>query len=664
VNLYSFSGQKILLLWVTKVTAQDINLKITGMNNLLNRVYTSFLFVVTLITYSHSSIAGFLEMPEITEMPEFERKSMLKDLDIPSVRDRDPDPEAGPRLNVEKFKLQGIVEYPELGITKADIEKLIEGIRFDLMQEYKVEESGFTKKELEEVSDLLVEIEEETMERHVSDLEVQKLVWLIREQRSSRGITLGQIETVADRITRFYRERGFILAKAYIPQQEVRDGIVTLTLLLGTLGEVDVLDNTHYSSDIIAAPFDDMLTKPVTSSAVEENLYLINDFPGLTVTGFFQPGSQVGDTRLNINVKGEDTYHANLRVDNHGSDQTGKNRLYGETLFYNPLGIADELHLAAMLTVSPDNSTYYQFRYASSYLHPRLKLSIGASNNDFVLGPGNSEVINSLGIFGETIQSDITATYSIKRSRTASYYADLVYDNIESQVRFGEIDPNDPRQDDIVNNLSVNFRYDVLDEENKILHQGDVKLVSGTFEEGFEEGQDEDYNLLNANYSLLTFWKIPFFEADSRIIYRASLQYASSNLSSINQYALAGPTRVRAYPVNQFSADNAVYTGLDWIFNAPGFFDLDIGDSNLKNMLQPFLFVDASWGQVIAQFEEDPDTTGELYDAGFGFQFSYMNNISGNLQFAFPLKEKFSSPEIEVTEDSVKLVFDFQYSFN
>ena len=77
-----------------------------------------------------TSLAGFLEMPEITEMPDFERKSMLKDLDIPSVRDRDPDPESGPRLNVEKFKLQGIVEYPELGITKADIDKLIDGIRF------------------------------------------------------------------------------------------------------------------------------------------------------------------------------------------------------------------------------------------------------------------------------------------------------------------------------------------------------------------------------------------------------------------------------------------------------------------------------------------------------------------------------------------------------
>ena len=469
-----------------------------------------------------STWAGFLEMPEITEMPEFERKSLLKDLDIPGVRDRDPDPESGPRLNIVKFRLEGIVEYPELGITKNDIEKLIDEIRFDLMEEYKVEESGFTQSELEDVSKLLVEIEEETLDRHVTDLEVQKLIWLVREQRSNRGVTLGQIETVADRITQFYRQRGFILAKAYIPRQEVRDGIVTLTLLLGTLGEIEVIGNARYSGENLSSTFDDMFSLPVTSSAVEENLYLINDFPGMTATGFFQPGAQVGDTKLNINVESEKSYEANVRLDNHGSKQTGEYRLYGEIFWHNPAGNADQLQLATLVTVNPDNTDFYQLRYSTRLFSPRFNVSYGASNNSFVLGPGNSETINNLGIFGETIQSDITATYSMKRSRTASYFIDLVYDKIESQTRLGGVGGgNNTSLDDIVNNTSLKFRYDVLDESDKILHQGDVSLVSGDFEVGAELGQDEKYDILKLNYSLLTFIKVPFFDAGSRVIYRA-----------------------------------------------------------------------------------------------------------------------------------------------
>ncbi len=630
----------------------------------LNKVYSQLLIISFGVLASFSLSADFFSMPEITEMPKMERKSLLKDLDIPSVRDRDPDPQSGPRLNVERFKIEGIVEFPELGITKTDINKLIEGIRFDLMQEYEVQESGFTKKELTEVSKLLVEIEEETQDRHVSELEVQRLIWLVREQRSKRGVTLGQIETVADRITKFYRERGFILAKAYIPQQQVRDGIVTLTVLLGTLGEIDVQNNKAYESKIIAAAFDNLLTLPVTDKSVEESLYLINDFPGVTATGFFQPGAQVGDTKLSILVKEERAYDANIRLDNHGSDLTGKYRVYAEGLWHNPIGNADQMKLAVLKTVDPSNSTYYQFRYSSRVFSPRFDLGFGLSTNDFVLGKGSNEAINYLGVFGETNQSDITATYRFKRSRTASYYGDIIYNDIGSKIRmdaWGQA--NDDRYDDTVSNLSLVFRFDVLNEETKVLHQGDFSLISGSFDKGAAEGQDKNYYILGGNYSLLTFWQVPLLDLDTRLIYRGSAQYASSSLSSINQFSLAGPTRTRGYQSNQFSADNAIYLGIDWIFNAPEFMDIDIGDSNWRKILSPYLFMDISWGEVISIDDVTGNSNGQLMDVGFGLQYSYRQQITGNLQFAFPVNESFSDDAITVPDDNVRVVFDFQYSF-
>ena len=629
-----------------------------------NKVTPCFYTLVIAIWLPAVTWAGFLEMPEITEMPDLERKSLLKDLDVPSVRDRDPDPESGPRLNVVKFKLQGIVEYPERGITKKDIDKLIEGIRFELMQEYDVENSGFTKTELEEVSKLLVEIEDETLDRHVSELEVQKLVWLIREQRSNRGITLGTIETVADRITQFYRERGFILAKAYIPRQEVRDGVVTLTLLLGTLGEVEVSNSTLYDGDYLAAAFDDMLTQPVTSAAVEENLYLINDYPGVLATGFFQPGAQVGDTRLNLDVRWEREYELNVRLDNHGTEQAGEYRLYTEGIWNNPLGNADQLQIAALLTARPNNTVYGLLRYTSKILNPRLNVAIGASSNDFVLGPGNSESINNLKLEGKTQQADISFKYQFKRSRAQNYFGVLVFERIKSIIRLGALPgTGDIGLDDTIRNLSFIFNYDVLAEESKILHQGDVKLTAGEFIKGAEIGQDEQYNILNANYSLLTFWDLPYFEANTRLIYRASLQYASSPLSSISQFFLAGPTRARGYPINQFSADNALYLGIDWVFDAPDFFDINIGRSNLRNIASPFLFADTSWGEVLSLVDGVENSTGHLVDVGVGVQFAYLRSIRGNFQLAFPVNENFSSDDIDTPDENIKLVFDIQYSF-
>src|SRR5690606_392139 len=299
--------------------------------------------MMSLALVPSAATAGFLEMPDTTEVPQFERESLLLDMDIPPVRERDPDPQAGPRLNVKEFRVQGIIEYPELGITREKIIEQVEAIRFDMMAENKLLESGYTLDELGEVSDLIAEIEKSTEGQHVGPLEVQRLVFLIREQRRQRGITLGMIETVANTITRYYRERGFILAKAYIPEQHVRDGVVNLTLLLGELGEVEVHNNDDYSDWMIKRAFSGDLAEPVLSSRIEEKLFLISDLPGLSAQGFFGPGSQVGDTKLNVNVLSGRWYEATIRSDNHGSARTGEYRVYLGGIWNNPTGTGDQL---------------------------------------------------------------------------------------------------------------------------------------------------------------------------------------------------------------------------------------------------------------------------------------------------------------------------------
>ena len=40
--------------------------------------------------------------------------------------------------------------------------------------------------------------------------------------------TLSMLEFIGDEVTRYYRERGLILAKVYIPKQQVRDGVVAI----------------------------------------------------------------------------------------------------------------------------------------------------------------------------------------------------------------------------------------------------------------------------------------------------------------------------------------------------------------------------------------------------------------------------------------------------
>lgn len=622
------------------------------------------LLVVGFVNVS-SVFAGMIEMPEIVEAPEMETKTMVRDIDIPSVSRRSVDPLSGPRLAVSEFRIQGLIEYPELGITKQALAEMVEEIRADLMDEGEHLPSGYTVEELSELSDLLVDIEDETQERHVTTTDVQRLVWLVRDQRSKRGILLSQIESVADRITQFYRERGFILAKAYIPKQKVRDGVVNLTLLIGVLGEVEVHNNELYSDEQIFSVFEDMYTKPVTSSRVEENLYLINDFPGVVVDGYFEQGYQVGDTRLNINVKNEDRFNYNVRLDNHGTDQTGLYRLYADMQANNIVGKADSLKLSLLHATQPSNTEYWRMNYQMSLFSPRFKVGYGVSKNQFVVNQSSADGQENL--HGVVNVRDIEGIYFLKRSRVKNYSLRLTQSDIVSDLQFGETDPG-RKFDDELSNRSLQFDYDILQASSKILHQGNVKLTQGKFVFGVDDGQDESFLILGADYTALKFWQIPFFDAESRVIFRASAQYSGINLSSIVRFSVAGPSRVRGFQPNYYSADDAIYTGVDWVFNSPDILDVDVAGVNLQEFIKPVLFMDYGWGrqnalEISSSSASEPDVTGLLGDVGVGIQFSHGIQFRGNLQVAFPVVKKFSDSSVVPEEESMRVIFDLQYGF-
>lgn len=623
----------------------------------IKRMRYGFCFLFLIVACANNLWAqGFLEMPDTSEVPEYERESMLLDLDVPAVRDRDPDPDAGPRLNVREFRLQGLVEFPELNITREELIKRVEAIRFDLMQEGEKTDSGYTLDELGEISDLMADIEHQAKDQHVGPLEVQKLVFLIRDQRRRRGVTLGMIETVADTITRYYRERGFILAKAYIPKQKVRDGIVTLTLLLGELGEVAVENKKRVREKLITRVFSKDLNKPVTSWNIEESLYLINDIPGLSAQGFFSPGSQVGDTKLNVNVLDEKWFSTNIKLDNYGSENTSENRIYADFYLHNPLGIGDQLYLAILNSYDPDSSTYGAFRYSSFLFNPRFRASVGFSTNDFSSRTVRGAIATQF--TGESEVSDLSLTYTFKRSRVKNFSTEIKYMDIASELDTGATSTSDE-----VKKLSVGFNFDLLNQKRRHLYVGSISLAyADTFQVGAfgvsGDGSDTDVMLMY-DVSMLSFPKIPFTKNETRLLLKSSGQYAGKDLSNLNQISLTGPTRTRGFVVNGLQTDDGIYLGVDWIFNLPKFGGFKIFGEPLNRIFNPYIYADAAYG-ILHPLDNGNKINGQLSNVGIGLKFKH-SNFGGSLSAASVITDEVSDLQEETPRKGV--YFDIQYSF-
>lgn len=607
------------------------------------------------------SRAAFLDMPSIIDRPSLGADSPLQPVEIPEVKKRPSDQESGPHVLVYEIKLQGVKEYPKYGITKQAINELIENSRRKLMKADKLLESGFTTDEVGEIGNLLAQISENKRVDEISEEDVQQLVALVRDQINRRGLTLVQIETIAEQITMFYRERGFFLAKAYVPSQEVRDGVVGLVILEGDLGEIKVAGNKRYRDGIIEREFKSRLGKAVTFNETEERLYLINDYPGLEVNGYFKPGKQIGDTQLNINVKNEKRFSLSARLDNHGSDLTGKYRIYGEVLWHNPTGMADELMLGGLQSISPENSTYGVLRYKIPVFGSRNRFSIGATTNQFVLDQSALAELGNADVTGETAITDVAFEHHFQRGRKSNLSANLGYAKKESTLVLGN--NAGTLGDDSLSVYSVGVQYDGLLEGLRLLNQVSATLSEGKLDKIGNLNPDDSFLKFSTNYSSLMFVPIPFTQARTRLILRGNGQYSGQVLPSLEQFSLAGAGAVRGYPINVFSADSAAYGGVDWVFNLPGALDFTLGTGMpLNQMLNPTLFWDASFGQQ-NPLPSSSASRVTLFGWGAGLEFNHKSGVSGHLQAARGISAKFTDSELIPPEDETRFLFDVQYKF-
>jgi hemolysin activation/secretion protein len=585
---------------------------------------------------------------------------VIQNKNIPPVKNRNPDPSKGPRIPVKEFKVQGVKSYPDLSINKDDINKIIEEKRYDMMDEKFLQESGYTIKELLELAQVLSDIDKQNDGDYVELPDVQKLIWLLKEQKNNRGLTIGEIEEISESITTYYRQRGFFLAKAFVPAQDVNDGVVGLTILEGVLGQVKVAGNSIYQSDYISGLFDDVVNKAVVYENIEQKLYLLNDFPGLKLSGYFKPGSQIGDTQLNLNIISESNSSSFLRIDNYGSEYTGTNRLYYQFQWNNPAGYADRMTIGVMQTSEPDNTTYGSLSYRAPVGNEKNYLSISHSNNQYAIDSTSSSGLTGYGLNGVTTVSRLSYEHVIKRTRKNSTSFKLNYQESNSEdtspesLSFAHIFRSDATQ--------LSYQYDLLSEEQRHLNNGVVTLSTGDFYIESAGAREGTFDKINIAHHFLKFSNIPFTTIPVRWIVKTAFQYSDKSLPPTEQTAVAGPDAVRAYPVTQYSADSSIYLGLELHTNYPKFLDFNIGHELMfSRVASPFIFIDGSFG-IQRSLSQADDETAELSGWGVGLEVKYKDKYTGHIQIAYPEKSNISNAGIAVDSAEV-IIVDFQYNF-
>jgi hemolysin activation/secretion protein len=578
-------------------------------------------------------------------------------LEVPPVYKRPLGVDAGPRLHVKKFIVTGVKERPKLGITQEIVDTGVERLRLEMQQINAMNEYGLTQKDLDAMGKSLKKSlyadDEEALEEHAAFL--QKLR---KDKKFREEMSIGQLQEVANQVTDLYRNSGFVIAQAYVPEQTVEDGVVTIHVHEGTLGKTIVTNNKFYSTEIIKRIFKDLEGKSVTKHSLEDALLSLSDYPGLVAYGVLQPGENTGETDLVIKVQEEEKHNYTVRVDNYGTESTGENRL---TLSYdrnNLFGNADSLNISLLQAFSPTNNLFGGFKYSSPVFSHDTIFGFGFSDNAYDVGG----VLSNLDINGEVTSVNVFVSHQFIRSRTTNIYGKADLTNKVAETLLGDT----PFTEDEVTPLTLEFGFDILDTKYKGINQGSVKFTQGF--EGLLGARDEDderipsrldttgdYTKLNWNVA-----RLQLIDKYQNLLFRFSGQYSDDLLVPVEQAGLGGPNNVRAFTPSEFLTDSTVFLSVDWNFNAPFFYNSQAFDGwKWGEILQFSVFADYARGEINEAPISIPDTVNI---SGYGVAVQML--LPGQMQIRLDIAKPSNGidEEFRIFEEEVQYYLMFSYT--
>lgn len=444
----------------------------------------------------------------------------------------------------------------------------------------------------------------------------------------NRELTMAEITQVANKLTLFYRKQGYLCAKAYVPVQDARNGILLIKIIMGKYGSIILKNSSLVRDSLVQGVFDNTkkASQTVTQDGLARALLLVGDMPGSNLpTVTIAPGVTPGTSDFVVSAEAAQRFNGYLMADNQGSRYTGKKRLYGGIDINSPFGISDKLSISGMTSEGTD---LWNLRLAYSFpLYSNgLRAEIAASHTDYQLGG----VYSDLDAVGTANIVEATISYPIKRGIQENYnlFINMAYKDLKDDLR--AVNSRNPREA-FVGTLTLQ-----REAYGRLFGHNFFTSISGGFSFGSVEILDKDQRALNSAgadtegfYSTANLALSAHLALTKNLSARTSFELqqvlSGNNLDSSEQFFISGISGVRAY-FESVGFDNGTLVNAELRYALPTLF-------GIKHSVA--VFADNGW--VYA--EKGNYTTNDsfvLSDAGVSYNISY-KHLFCSVQFAKPI---------------------------
>jgi hemolysin activation/secretion protein len=420
-----------------------------------------------------------------------------------------------------------------------------------------------------------------------------------------RPLGLAELQDLVLRLSEALRARGLLVARAYLPAQQLRDGVLEIGVIEGEVGHTAV-DNASAVRDAV---FEALLARqlppgaPITAAAAERAALLAEDLAGVrgTTRILLAPGADVGTSAVTLSVPSGPDWAASVGADNYGNTYTGVYRLNGSLSWFNPLRLGDAVNLLAI--TSDADLWLARVGYTLPWAAYGLAFDIGYTASNYRLG----REFSALGAGGSTQVTEAGVSYALLRRLNGVANLRLRYEGLRlAENPDGRIDLL-RTVDGLALRLDGNFWPGVASAlgYNLILRRGRVDITNAAAAE-FDAATvrtggnfTRAYGAFNGSYG----------RGPVTLYGNLQGQWASRNLDPAERMTVTGIAGVRAYAPGFAAASAGWLANLEARYALPG----------LPGQTQAVAFYDAAASRPLTEpLPRQSQTTVNLAGAGVG----------------------------------------------
>ncbi|MEA5578608.1 ShlB/FhaC/HecB family hemolysin secretion/activation protein [Anabaena sp. UHCC 0451] len=446
------------------------------------------------------------------------------------------------------------------------------------------------------------------------------------EPFTNTPISFAELLKAKEVINELYLENGYITSGAFIPPQELKDGVVKIAVIEGKVESINISGLNRLRPGYVRSRLALATKAPLDQNRLLQALQMLQIDPLIAnLSAELAAGSRAGVSVLEIKVREADAFSTEISIDNQRSPSVGSVRRQLQINHNNFLGFGDRFQVGYINTDGSNSLNDLSYTFPINPYNGTIGLSYSRTHTNIIEDP-----FNILDIQSASRNYQITYRQPLYQSPTKEFILGLTGSRQESETTLlDEPFPLSPGAND----------------------QGEVRISALRFFQEYTQRDSQQVFALRSQFSLginafnatnnddapdsqfLT-WRgqtqyLRLLTPDTTLLLRSDMQLSDRPLVALEQFSAGGQQSVRGYRQDSLLADNGLFASAEIrtaILRVPKW------QTTLE--LTPFFDLGTVWNHSNSDVDIKQKTLSSL---GVGLRLLVGQNFNARFDWGVPL---------------------------